>query len=127
MVGVLVSDRALCGACAAALAAIWTEIKQTHITRVMKGKGMALRNLAFTRYCYYQYCIVYNSMQTEGRKASRILSNNRAILLHQGGQCRWAGGMKGWLIRAQQFRINEYLVKANAQRMCSPDRNKTNE
>jgi len=25
-----------------------------------------------------------------------------AIVLHQGGQCRWAGGMKGWLIRAQQ-------------------------
>jgi len=71
--------------------------------------------LAFTRYCYcyYQSCIVY-SIQTEGRKASRILSNNRAILLHQGGQCRWAGGMKGWLIRAQQFRMNVYLIKANS-------------
>jgi len=56
------------------------------------------RGLAFTRYCYDQYCIVY-SIHTEGRKASRILSNHRAILLHQGGQCRWAGGVKGWLIR----------------------------
>jgi len=64
---------------------------------------------------------VYNSIQTEGRKASGILSNNRAILLHQGGQCRWAGGMKGWLIRAQQFRINEYLVTANIRRAAVAD------
>jgi len=57
----------------------------------------------FPRYCYYQYCMVYN-IHMGGRKASRILSNNRAIVLHQGGQCRWAGGMKGWLIRARQPR-----------------------
>jgi len=71
------------------------------------------RLLAFTRYCYYQYCMVYR-IQTGGRKVSRILSNNRATVLHQGRQCRWAGGMNGWLIRAQQFRINEYLVNANS-------------
>jgi len=29
-------------------------------------------------------------------------SNNRAIVLHPGGQCRWAGGKNRWLIRAQQ-------------------------
>ena len=28
----------------------------------------------------------------------------RAIVLHQGGQCRWAEGVNGWLIRAQQPR-----------------------
>jgi len=44
------------------------------------------------------------SRQTGGRKGSRILSNNRAIVLLQGEQCRWAGGKKGWLIRAQQPR-----------------------
>jgi len=59
--------------------------------------------LAFTRYCYYQYCIVH-SIHTGGRKGSRILSNNLAIVLHQGGRCRWAGGKKGWLIRAHQPR-----------------------
>ena len=52
-----------------------------------------LSHLAFTRYCSYQYCMVYN-IQTEDRKRSRILSNHRAIVLHQGGQCRWAGGRK---------------------------------
>jgi len=38
-------------------------------------------NLAFTRYWYYQYCMVY-SIQTRGRKGSLILSNDRAIVLH---------------------------------------------
>jgi len=60
-------------------------------------------HLAFTRYCYYQYCMVC-SIQTGGRKGIRILANSREIVLHQGGQCRWAGGMKGWLILAQQPR-----------------------
>ena len=46
-------------------------------------------DLAFTRYCCYQYCMVY-SRQTGGRKGSRILSNNRALVLLQGEQCRWA-------------------------------------
>ena len=32
---------------------------------------------------------------------SLILFNHRAIVLHQGGRFWWAGGMKGWLIRAQ--------------------------
>jgi len=50
--------------------------------------------LAFTRYCYYQYCVVY-SIQTGGRKGSRILSNTLARVLHQSGQCRFAGGMDG--------------------------------
>ena len=48
-------------------------------------------NLAFTRYCHYQYCMVY-SLQTKFRRGSRILPNDRAIVLHQGWQCRWAGG-----------------------------------
>jgi len=34
------------------------------------------------------------SIQTGGREGSRILSNNCAIVLHQGKQCRWAGGVK---------------------------------
>ena len=58
---------------------------------------------AFTRYCHYQYCMVYGK-QKGGRGESRILPNNRAILLRQGGKCRRAGGMNGWLIRAQQTR-----------------------
>jgi len=33
-----------------------------------------------------------------------ILPNSRAIVLHQGGQCRWAQHMKGWLIRSKQSR-----------------------
>jgi len=66
------------------------------ISRV-KGWGLGI-----TRYCYYQYCKVY-STQIGVWMGSRILPNHRAIVLHQGGKCRWAGRMKGWLIRAQQF------------------------
>ena len=66
--------------------------------------------LAFTRYCFYQYCMVY-SIHTGVWKGSRILSNNRAIVLHQGGQCMWAGGVKGWWIRAQQPRSKKISRK----------------
>ena len=55
--------------------------------------------LAFTRYCYYQYCMVYGI--DTGRREGRILPNSRAIV-YQGGQCRWAREMKGWLNLAQQ-------------------------
>ena len=47
--------------------------------------------LAFTRYCYYQSCMVY-SIHTGGRKGSLTLSNDRAIVLHQSEQCTWARG-----------------------------------
>jgi len=57
--------------------------------------------LAFTRYCYYQYCMVYG-IHTRGRRGGRILPNSRAVILHQGRQCRWARKMTGWLIRAQK-------------------------
>ena len=53
----------------------------------------AAPNLAFTRYCYYHYCMVYG-IQTRGRRGGRILPNSRAIVLHQGGQCRWGGAIK---------------------------------
>ena len=46
--------------------------------------------VAFTRYCYYHYGMVYG-IQTGGRREGRILTNSRAIALHQDGQCRWAG------------------------------------
>jgi len=71
--------------------------------------------LAFTRYCHYQYGMVY-SIQTGGLKGILILSNNRAIVLHQGGQCGWAGGMKGWLIRAQQPRRERVSCKGQPTR-----------
>ena len=47
--------------------------------------------LAFTRYWYYQSCMVYR-IQAGGRKGSCILSTNRAIVLYQRGQCRGRGG-----------------------------------
>jgi len=51
----------------------------------------ALRcTLAFTRYCDYQSRVVH-SIQDESSEGSRILPNNRTIVLHQAGQCRWAG------------------------------------
>ena len=66
--------------------------------------------MAFTRYWYDQSCMAY-SIQTGGRKGSRLLPKDRAIVLHQGGECRWVGGMKRWLIRAQQPRRKRISCK----------------
>ena len=43
------------------------------------------------------WCIAYT---WEVGRGVLIPFNHRAIVLHPDGQCRWAGGMKGWLIRA---------------------------
>jgi len=40
-------------------------------------------------------------MHKGGRVGGRILPDNRAIVLQQCGQCRWAGGIKRRSIRAQ--------------------------
>ena len=55
-----------------------------------------------------------------GRKGSLLLSNNRALVLQQGGQCRWAWGMKGWLIRAQQPRRKRIYCKGQVTRCPAP-------
>jgi len=51
------------------------------------------------------------SIQMGVRTESRILPNNRAMVLHQGGKCKWAGGMKGWLMRTQQPRRRRISCK----------------
>jgi len=71
--------------------------------------------LAITRYWYYQYCMAH-SIQTRVRRGSLILPNNRAIVLHQIGQCRWAGGVNRWLIRAQQPRRKTISCKGQLTR-----------
>ena len=50
------------------------------ITQVRATIGLYSKtcDVAFTQYCYYQYCMVY-SIQTVGRKGSRILSNKCAL------------------------------------------------
>jgi len=70
-------------------------------------------------YCDCQYSMVY-SIQTEVWKWSRILSNNRAIVLHQGGQCMWAGGMNRWWIRAQQPRSERISCKGQTTGLPRP-------
>jgi len=57
------------------------------------NKPGAGEGLAFTQYCDYQYSVVYSS-QTRVRRGSRILPDNRAIVLRQGWQCRWAAGVE---------------------------------
>jgi len=52
-------------------------------------------------------------IHTGDRRGGCILPNSRAIVMHQDGQCRLAWGIKGWLIRAQNLKVIEYLVKAN--------------
>jgi len=58
-----------------------------------QGLTRGNRSLAFTRYCYCQYCMVHG-IQTGSRREGRTMSNSRAMVLHQGGQCRWERGMK---------------------------------
>ena len=73
--------------------------------------------LALTRYCYYQHCMVY-SIHTGGGRGSCILSNERAMVLYQGRQCRWAGGMKGWVIRAQQSQSKRISCQGQRTGTC---------
>jgi len=70
--------------------------------------------LAFTRYCYTRYCMVYG-IQTGGRGGgSRILRDSRAIVLQQFEQCRWAEEMKGGLIRIQTTQSKRISCKGQA-------------
>jgi len=62
-------------------------------------------------------------MKTGGRRGGRILPGSRAIVLHQGGQCRWAGGIKGWLIRAHEPRSKRISWKGQVK--GQPDRRPT--
>ena len=46
--------------------------------------------------------ILYGVCHTKARsRRCPIVRDSRATALQQCGQCRWAGGRKGWLIRAQ--------------------------
>jgi len=67
-----------------------------------------------TRAC--SYCMVHR-LQTRVRRGSRILLNNRATVLHQGGQCGWARGVHRWLILAQQPRRK--TISCQSQ-VCTP-------
>jgi len=82
----------------------------TTFVQYMNSPRPSIRVLALTQYCYYQYCIMY-SIHTGGGRGSCILSNERAMVLYQGRQCRWAGGMKGWVIRAQQSQSKRISCK----------------
>ena len=46
--------------------------------------------LALTRYCHYQYFMVYG-IQTRGAGGRRISRNRCAEILQSCGQCRWEG------------------------------------
>jgi len=60
-----------------------------------------------------------HSIHTRVRRGSRILPNNRAIVLRQGGQCRRVGGRNGWLIRAQQLRRKTISCEGQVTRRVS--------
>jgi len=56
--------------------------------------------------------ILYGVWHTKGRsRGGRISPNSCAIVLQQGGQCRWVGGMEGRLIRAQTTRSQRLSCK----------------
>jgi len=50
--------------------------------------------LAFTRYCYAQYCIVYD-INTGGGEWSNIAHLYMIFVLQSCGQCRLGGAIKG--------------------------------
>jgi len=96
----------------------WNPVGRFDATRRQGGWALERRwrcrpRAAFTPYCYYQYGMVH-SIQTGVRRGSRILPNNRAIVLHQAGQCRRVGGVKGWLICPQQPRSKTISCKGQA-------------
>ena len=64
-----------------------------------------LHDIVLTNIVWY---IVYK--REVGRRF--VYCNNRAILLHQGGQCRWAGGYKDGCFVHDSLKVNEYLVEA---------------
>jgi len=64
-----------------------------------------LHDIAIT---YMVLCMAYKW----GSGGRLILPNSRAIVLQQCGKCRWAGRMKGRLIRARTTKSEQYLVKA---------------
>ena len=91
------------------------EIKQY----LVKDKRGTNHRLTFTRYCYYQYCMVCG-IQKGGRGGGRILPNGRAILLQQCGQCRRAGRMKERLIRVQTITSRRMSCKGPTIDVRSP-------
>jgi len=61
--------------------------KATLCKNQLPAPGQRGHSLAFTRYCYCQYCIVYG-IHKGFRVGVRILRNHCAIVLQQCGQCR---------------------------------------
>jgi len=51
------------------------------------------------------------SIQTWSRQGTRILSQTCAKVLKRGGNCWWAGGLKGWLIRVHQAQSKRISCK----------------
>jgi len=60
--------------------------------------------VAFTRYCHHQYCMVYGIQRGGSVGGEGILRNGRPMVLQQCGQCRRTRRMKGRLIRAHATR-----------------------
>jgi len=60
---------------------IWPSLCMPYTIQYWRWQYRVKVKLAFTRYCYCQYCMVY-SIHTGGRKGSLIRSNHRAIVLH---------------------------------------------
>jgi len=57
--------------------------------------------------------IVYSVWDKKGRSvAGRTLRNGRAIVLQQGGRCRWAEGNTRVVDSNNSFAVKQYLVKA---------------
>ena len=57
------------------------------------------------------WCIAYK--REVGRDISYCV--NRTKVSHQGGPCRWAGGINGWLIRAQSPRSKRISCKGQSR------------
>jgi len=59
--------------------------------RTQRGGGRRPGASAFTRYCHYQYCMVY-SIQKGSRGGGIYCAEIRAIVLQSFEQCRCVGG-----------------------------------
>jgi len=75
-----------------------------------QDSGMLHCSLAFTRYCHYQYCIVYS--KHKGGRGAVVQCTIDVQAYCNGVGNKWGGQCTDDGLVHNSFEVNEYLVKA---------------
>jgi len=75
-----------------------------------------LTRLAFTRYCYCQYCTVYGIHKGEVEGVAYIAQKSCNTIAIVVGNAGGRGEYRDDLFVHKSLDVNEYLVKANVQK-----------